>query len=381
MELLPQQELKELIEHSSQYCISLYMPTFQAGAETQQNSIRMKNMLKEAGRLLEETGLRKPEIETLLAPGESLVDDRVFWQHQSDGLAVFMADGEISTYQLPLNFKELAVVSYRFHLKPLLPLLSGDGEFYVLTLSMGGTSLLRGTRYSLTEIEVPDLPKSLDDALKYDIADRSLQYHTLARGEGGKDAMFHGHGDGYDKKENILRYFQQVDAAIQDRLDGRNKPLVLAGVDYLLPIYREANQYSHLMENGIELHPETLSEKDLHRKVWEIVSPHFQQEQDTARDDYFVMKQRKLASNKIEEIVPAAYFGRVSSLFTALKVERWGAFDSQSGEVTLYDKEEEGRQDLLDLAAVYTLINSGTVYAVDPGKVPDDALMAATFRY
>jgi hypothetical protein len=41
MELLPQQELKELIERSSRYCISLYMPTFRAGAETQQNPIRM----------------------------------------------------------------------------------------------------------------------------------------------------------------------------------------------------------------------------------------------------------------------------------------------------------------------------------------------------
>jgi len=381
MELLPQQELKELIERSSRYCISLYMPTFRAGAETQQNPIRMKNLLKEAGRLLEETGMRKPEIETLLAPGENLVGDRLFWQHQSDGLAVFMLDGEISTYQLPLSFKELAVVGYRFHLKPLFPLLSGDGEFYVLTLSMGGTSLMQGTRYSLTEVEVPDLPKSLDDALKYDIADRSLQYHTLTRGEGGKDAMFHGHGDGYDKKENILRYFQQVDAAIQDQLDGRNRPLVLAGVDYLLPIYREANQYPHLMDKGIEIHPETLNEKELHSKVWQIVSPHFQQEQDQARDDYYVMKQRHLASDDLEEIIPAAYFGRVSSLFTALKVQRWGTFDPQSGEVKLYDEEAEGRQDLLDLAAVYTLVNSGTVYAVDPEKIPDDALMAATFRY
>jgi len=41
------------------------------------------------------------------------------------------------------------VVSDRFHLKPLLPLLTGDGRFYILALSQNQVRLLQGTRYSV----------------------------------------------------------------------------------------------------------------------------------------------------------------------------------------------------------------------------------------
>jgi len=38
-------------------------------------------------------------------------------------------------------------------------------------------------------------------------------------------------------------------------------------------------------------------------------------------------------------------------------------------------------EDLLDFAAIQTFLHGGTVYAVEPEKVPDDAPLAAVFRY
>jgi hypothetical protein len=49
--------------------------------------------------------------------------------------------------------------------------------------------------------------------------------------------------------------------------------------------------------------------------------------------------------------------------------------------VEVRDRPQPGDQDLLDLAAVQTLFHGGTVYAVDPGDVPDDAPVAALLRY
>ena len=48
-------------------------------------------------------------------------------------------------------------------------------------------------------------------------------------------------------------------------------PLVLAGVDYLFPIYREANTYPHLLDKGITGSPEELTIKDLHRQSLSLV--------------------------------------------------------------------------------------------------------------
>ena len=53
-------------------------------------------------------------------------------------------------------------------------------------------------------------------------------------------------------------------------------PLVVAAVDYLLPIFRQASAYPHLLQRGIEGNPDRLSEKELHDRAWTLVEPSFQ---------------------------------------------------------------------------------------------------------
>jgi hypothetical protein len=49
--------------------------------------------------------------------------------------------------------------------------------------------------------------------------------------------------------------------------------------------------------------------------------------------------------------------------------------------VYVHQEAEPGDEDLLDTAAANTVMNSGTVYAVNPDEVPDDGLVAAIYRY
>jgi hypothetical protein len=57
--------------------------------------------------------------------------------------------------------------------------------------------------------------------------------------DGMHPSIFHGHGmaSADDPKDYISHYFQQVDAGLRDLLRDEQALLVLAGVDYLLPIY------------------------------------------------------------------------------------------------------------------------------------------------
>ncbi|CAD5939922.1 hypothetical protein PCC9214_01853 [Planktothrix tepida] len=52
-----------------------------------------------------------------------------------------------------------------------------------------------------------------------------------------------------------------------------------------------------------------------------------------------------------------------------------------SNELNVHPEAEPGDDDLLNLAAVQTLLNGGIVYAVPPDSVPDEARLAAVFRY
>jgi hypothetical protein len=276
------------------------------------------------------------------------------------------------------------VVGERFHLKPLLPLLSGDGRFYVLALSQAEVRLFQCTRYSVGEVALESIPGSLAEALRYDDPERQLQFHTgTPTGTGKRAALFHGHGVGTDDtKDNILRYFRQVDRGLRALLGEESAPLVLAGVDYLFPIYREANTYPNLLEKRITGNPEGLTAKELHGQAWKIVEFHFQREQKDAAARYRQFTGTDRASSDLKAIVPAAYHGRVEVLFVAVGIQRWGSFDPQENVVHLHRTPEPGDEDLLDLAAIQTLLHGGAVYAVEQEGVPDQkASMAALYRY
>lgn len=382
MDLLTLDELKALVGQNIGACASLFMPTHRTGAETRQDPIRFKNLLGQAEEGLRALGLRSPQARELLEPARKLLVDSAFWWHQSDGLAVFAAANLFRFYRLPLDFAELVVVGERCHVKPLLPLFMGDGHFFVLALSQNQIRLLEGTRYSVDEIDLEGVPTSLVEALGED-REKQLQFHTRtgASGTGRRAAGFHGHDPADEAKDRILRYFRQVNDGLSQVLKDERAPLVLAGVDYLLPLYREANTYPHLSEQGITGNPEALTPAELHGRAWEIVQLRFLEAKQAARLQYQGLAGTGRTSTNVKEVVPAAYHGRVEVLFVALGIQQWGRFVPETNTVHLRPEPTPGDEDLLDLAAIQTVLNGGTVYAVEPETVPDGASLAAIFRF
>ncbi len=389
MDNLSREDFNTLLETHGEWCVSIYMPTVRAGQETQQNGIRFKNVLRAAEDRLKKLGLRQPDIDRQLEPAQQLLNDADFWRHQGDGLALFIApDASLTRFRLPLTFDELVVVSKRFHIKPLLPLLSGDGRFYVLALSQGDLRLLEGTRDSVSEVDLADLPTSLVEALSAEVIERQLQWHALGHsGPGGghtEGGMYHGHGPGQEEEKlRILRYFQMVDRGLRDLLKERDIPLVLAGVDYLLPLYAEANTYPYLVEEGITGNPEALSAKELHKRAWAVVEPIFKRAEAEARARYEQEAGRAdgLASADLIEVLRAAHQGRVAVLFVPADLRYWGVYRPGSGNVHVHPERQPDDQDLLDLAAVMTYAHGGQVYVVDRDDVPGGGDLAALFRF
>ena len=86
-------------------------------------------------------------------------------------------------------------------------------------------------------------------------------------------------------------------------------------------------------------------------------------------------------SNDIEEVVQAAACGRVDRLFVARDAERWGTFNGDKGHLELHDAHHAGNQDLLDLAAVETMVNEGWLFVVDEAQIPAQGPAAAVLRW
>ncbi|MFO7772622.1 MAG: hypothetical protein R6V59_01530 [Dehalococcoidia bacterium] len=378
MRILSREDLAALMQDPGNPAVSIYMPTHRAG-DIEQDPIRLKNLLREAESQLVDYGLRTADARSLLEPARQLLPDSHFWNYQDDGLAIFFSPEIFRYYQLPHNFQELMVVAERFHIKPLIPLFSEDGVFYILAVSQNKVRLLQCTRYHVREVTPEGVPPNLDEALKYDDPEKQHQFHTT--GPGGT-TIFHGHGvsKDYDKVET-LRYFQQVDRGLYEVLKEEHTPLIIAAVDYLHPIYREANKYNYLSDEGIHGNPDEFSEKELQEQAWPLVQPHFERGRAEALERYNEAITKGLATNDIKQAVLAAYDGRVSTLFVVTDVQQWGQFDPESRKISLYEEKRPGVEDLLDFATVHTLTKGGTVYAVEPKQVPGETAIAAIFRY
>ena len=379
MNVLTRNNLNSLMAVHKGPCVSVFMPMHRSGPETQQDPIRLKNLIRESEERLMTRGIPAPEARELLKSAERLLRDGLFRQHQSDGLGMFLSPEVFRYYLLPFVFKELVIVTDRFHIRPLLPLLSGDGRYYILALSQNKVRLLQGTHYSVNEVSLADVPENLAETLRDDDSWKDLHMHSALSGKGKLSAITH--GDEVDSKENIRRYFRRIDRGLHELLRNERAPLVLAGVDYLHPIYKEVNSYPHLMEGGIAGNPERLSAGELHKRTWTIVKPYFQKAQQEAINQYKEFASSGQASNRIRKIIPAAYHGRIELLFVIPDLQQWGTFDPGTDEIHLHKKEKTGDEDLLESAAIQTLLNGGTVYMVGAEKMPDTDPLAAVFRY
>ncbi len=388
MKLPDRSELDTLMTTRDGPGVSIFMPTHRPGAEGQQDPIRLKNLVRQAEDRLVALGLRTPDARRLLDAPQKLLNDDLFWREQQDGLAVYCSPSFFRSYRLPLRFDETLVVNDRPYVRPLLPLFTTQCRFFVLALSKQQVRFFSATRHAIHEIPVSGIPHSLDEALKYDEFDKPRRARWVqptgqgrsGRAEGG--AVYRGAGvEGEATKDNLLRYCQMIDRGLHPVLREEKAPLVIAAVDYLIPIYGEGNSYAHMLAHGVEGNPDALKPDELHRHAWRVVEPVF-----TAKEEETVARFTELsgtgrASSELREIVPAAAGGRVETLWVARGTQAWGRFDPADDTVLLHERAEPGDQELLDLAAVQTIQHAGTVYPLDRVNAPGGRVVAAIFRY
>lgn len=382
MDRITQAELQTFLIDHEDWCVSLFMPTHRLGRETEQDPIRFKNLLQEAEARLLDKGLRSPDVKAMLQPARDLLNDPAFWRRMSDGLAVFVTQAELHSYRLPLPFEELLVITKRFHIKPLLPFFTNDGHFYILALSQNEVRLIEGTRHMVDEIDLESIPTSLRQTLRYEQYEKELQVRGGGTvGGGGQAGMFHGHDPSDEDKNRLLRWFNKLDGELRQFLTGEGSPLVLAGVDYLLPIYKAANTYPHLMEEGISGNPEELTPATLHQRAWSLVEPVFRQAQEAARAQYQQLSANGRTTTALKEALLAAQAGRIDSLFIALGSQVWGRFDPETQILHVHPEAAPGDEDLLDQLAILTLQTGGIVYALAQAEIPGGTNLAAIYRY
>lgn len=383
---MDEQELQELLEPSGKRRLSLHMTLQQEPDKRRENLIRLKNLVRRAEEQLEAYDLDSQTVRLLLEPLKAIIEGPTFPTRLGEGLAIFLEEGQQRAYTLPWKpAKEQALASHYYYVRSLLPAFS-DPHFFILDLSQDGIRLLRAGRYGVERVELPDeVPQTLAEGLQWDDPEKQLQWHTGTGNEmaTGRAALYHGHGVSADesKKDDIQRYFHLLDAKLSDVLADKTDPLVLVGVDYLLPLYEAANTYPHLVEEGVTGNYQHRSDEELRELVWPEVAPRFQEAKSQALERYGSLTAQQLATDDLTEVLAMAYQGRVETLFIDPEAQRWGDFGGSRESVMVRETQEPGDEELLNLAVIFTLQNGGAIYLTDRDSMPNHKPAAAALRF
>ncbi len=228
-------------------CLSILMPVDRSESRARTAGVRLRSLLRETEQRALAGKLSAAETAGLLAPWETAVADPKFWKAPGDGVALFSSPRQSAVVWLDEPVREGIRVASSFALLALLRL-RARRPFYLLAVSRKACRLIRWDGEAVHVVKVEAMPESVEAAVGT-AQPRELQFHSTGR---PRRRNVHAGGSGGDETAELRTYLQRVDAALHERLSFDTRvPLVLAGVESLIGLYRSISHLPNLLAEGL----------------------------------------------------------------------------------------------------------------------------------
>lgn len=380
------EDLQQLLAVHEEPCVSIHLTTHRRYPEWTQDPIRFKTLLSQAEAQIA-TRADARDHAALLESVRRLLEDPGIWEYALDGLAVYASTKYRSAFRVPMPLPDTVVVADSFYTKPLFRFLRTNSIYYVLAISQNAVSLYQGSSFGAGPVDLQALPSDLSAALgasELDEHERGIVSH----GGGAAGRSFHGRGPGREeRKETLLKFFRAVDKGLREYLRLERAPLLIAGVKYYRPIYREANTYPYLISDGLDGNFERANGDAIHAEAWPIVSQEWERRLAEWVDRYRSLAPKGLAVDGIQAVASATVQGRVRAVLAAENGNTWGRLDRATGEVTLLEgNSKQGPNggtspDLLDDVCEEAWKRSAEIYVLPQASLPTEKPIAAVLRF
>lgn len=356
--LLPD-ALKNLASVSGDPCVSILMPTHRSGRETQQGPIRLKNLLKEAREKLKAAGHNDDLLDSLA----SKPDENEFWQHQGEGLAIFLNRDDCRMFRLNRAVDEKVFIGESFFIQPLIRESNSGGEYFVLSLSWDEACLFRAVGESFSVVETTTLPAKFEELVLPRDPEVSLQntsHRSVGNTAGTSTAMFHGQGEGESKIEaDRDQYLCLVGDDVAAATYNTGLPLVVVATSEVTGHF-EATGKVHV-DAKADGSPSECTADELREHAKKAITPHLKADHSDFNERFGTALANSKASAELDEVLAAEKSGKVDSLMVCQK---------------------DGRCEQTNQAVLETLRNGGDVLQCSPEFMPPDAdVVAAILRF
>lgn len=364
-------------------CITVILPPYRPGEPGKPVAAILKTDLREAASKLAARKIAKPLIDELLEPLHQLTHEEESLAGSGLARAILRSHGVFRQFELPVppTPAQACAVGDCFWIHPILKSLAVPEKIYVLDLSKKSVALLEGGAIEAAPVELPKgTPRTLDEALNFDAPDHDLMNRSAAGPSAGAiGGVKFGTGYGREaQRAHLHDFYKAVDRGVNEVLRSAESPLVLAGVEEDVATYRSANTYPHLVEKSIPAGAgEPLSPSQILRQARDAVLLDFERRAVLRLAEQKERFAPARFSMDLDAILRAAAEGRVSDLYLDDNGRRIGNFEGKifGGHANWHN------EDLLNVAAVETLLAGGAVYPLPSHSMPEGAVAAAMFRY
>ena len=376
-------DVKALIEVDEEPAISIYMPVHATFPDRNKNIIRLRNLMRQAE---DELRARGADPAAVLARARDLLEPTPPVDGlDTRGLAIFVTADDVRTFSLPARPAESIHVGRGFHIAPLVPSVE-HSQYYAVTLDQNAPALYRGNRFSFERIAKDVAEQSLDEIRGVTQVPARTGYHPsgpAGRGPAGRpDAMHHAQGEAPEDYEQIEldQYTHGIARAVEKKLTGEDAPLIPVGQPNLLGMFRKHCRYPGLNEEAVAKSPAHLGEEDLHRLTLEVAGEILSRPGRDAASRAVAAHNRgdETVAIKPRKILEAAEMGRVEALLLARSPNGAGIWVPEDEEAPEAPGEGARLREQLVRAVV---AQGGSVMSVDADELPDNASVAALYRF
>lgn len=268
-------EWRELKAFKEPFCLTIYVPhiDYDPNGATNPNQIELKNMLEQAEVALLNDGVRQRDVNRTLRPARGLLPGREFFTLRGESLALFLHPKFFRHYHLPGDIPYLLSIGRGFSLEPM-ELAAGDNRSYlVLALSHNSAKLYEGDRFVIRELKLKNFPANFVQAIRLDEYPKAKQSRNAspASNRRSSEITHSPYSESQTDKDMLLDYFHLVDHSLRKLLQKKNMPVILAGVEYLLPIYRQANTSPYLLPKVLAGNIDRERPDEIRRRAWRLI--------------------------------------------------------------------------------------------------------------
>ncbi len=371
-------------------CLTVYMPLSTASTEgynpnAKQNELHWKEILHTLDERATQVGPAGRELLDSVADWKTVAPD-VAGNPRGQGrsVVVFRSADLLHVAFLDKEVTDTAVLGPHFHIRPLLSELVQDHSFYLLALSQKYTRLLHCTLHNSEEVPFPkEVKTDFDEWMNQVKPDHTAVNNGMTggfQGSSGPNALAPKGADQDAQNNYLSHYYKQVDKGVSNILKGKGEPLVLCGVQYEIPMYRDLNTYPHLVSEAVHGAPNGLKSGEMHARALEALEKAYVAKVDGALAEWN-HKVGGGASSRLKDVVTAAHDGRILTLLVSDSQHKTGVFDSATNSVKGKETGSSEDEDLMNDAAVQTILHAGNVLIAPHSKMPNGSALAAIFRY